>query len=378
MKNNIFERNIIKTIIFFLLIFTCVLDVMLTTAYNFYKKGEKETNNIYTPHPVFYQGLKMSFKSEVSDILGPYSIYSNSLGFRDKASRNILLKSESHRILFMGDSFTEGILLNYEDTFVGIIDSKLSTKPIEVLNAGVQGYSPIIYWRKLKYLIEEVGLKINEVVVFIDFSDPINELAYKLNDDLTIATIPKNAQGLQNTSKPKSFLVSIKHFIFFNTSLLYPVLNFLYDSVGFFGQQGDEWSYLLSGHPYHKWSLDEKKYNRHAKDGVLSMKKYMAKLLKLLDKNGVELTIAVYPWPVHIWHEDLDSRHAKIWEEWSLNENVRFINYFPDIVEQNINKDKKVEILKKYYIPGDVHFNRGGNKLIAEKFLKIYQNNTAQ
>ena len=100
--------------------------------------------------------------------------------------------------------------------------------------------------------------------------------------------------------------------------------------------------------------------------------------MKLLNKNGVELTIAVYPWPVHIWHEDLDSRHAKIWEEWSLNENVRFINYFPDIVERNINKDKKVEILKKYYIPGDVHFNRGGNKLIAEKFLKIYQNNTAQ
>ena len=75
----------------------------------------------------------------------------------------------------MGDSFTEGGLLDYTDTFVGRIDSDLGEKKIEVLNAGVSSYSPIIYWRKIKYLIEDMKLKFDEVVVFIDISDPYDE-----------------------------------------------------------------------------------------------------------------------------------------------------------------------------------------------------------
>ena len=68
----------------------------------------------------------------------------------------------------MGDSFTEGIRLNYEDTFVGLIEKELNKKNIEVLNGGRESYSPIIYWRKIKYLIEELGLDFDEVVLFID------------------------------------------------------------------------------------------------------------------------------------------------------------------------------------------------------------------
>ena len=54
----------------------------------------------------------------------------------------------------------------------------------EVLNAGVGSYSPIIYWRKIKYLIEDVGLRFDEVVVYIDISDAQDEASYyELSDD---------------------------------------------------------------------------------------------------------------------------------------------------------------------------------------------------
>ena len=39
------------------------------------------------------------------------------------------------RIMFIGDSFTEGIMLDWEDTFVGIISDSLKNKNVEVLNA---------------------------------------------------------------------------------------------------------------------------------------------------------------------------------------------------------------------------------------------------
>ena len=78
-------------------------------------------------------------------------------------------------ILFIGDSFVEGVTFSYEDTFVGIIDSVLSKQGIETLNAGRASYSPIIYWRRIKFLIEELGVQFNEVVVFIDISDAQDE-----------------------------------------------------------------------------------------------------------------------------------------------------------------------------------------------------------
>ena len=76
--------------------------------------------------------------------------------------------------MFIGDSVTEGIFLNYEDTFVGLIDKYFEKKNIQVLNAGVATYSPSIYFAKINYFLEQ-GLKFDELVVFIDISDIVDE-----------------------------------------------------------------------------------------------------------------------------------------------------------------------------------------------------------
>src|SRR6056297_1067703 len=104
-----------------------------------------------------------------------YRLRTNSLRFKDTAPRNVPLKADHYRILFIGDSFTEGVGVPYRQTFVGIIGEALSKYGIEVLNAGVVSYSPIIYWRKVKYLLETKGLDFDEVVVFLDISDVQDE-----------------------------------------------------------------------------------------------------------------------------------------------------------------------------------------------------------
>jgi len=54
-----------------------------------------------------------------------YSISTNSLGFKDKTNRQISLKTDKKRLVFIGDSFTEGLGFIYEKTFVGLIDETL-------------------------------------------------------------------------------------------------------------------------------------------------------------------------------------------------------------------------------------------------------------
>ena len=49
-------------------------------------------------------------------------------------------------------------------------------------------------------------------------------------------------------------------------------------------------------------------------------------IAKILDKNNIEMTIAVYPWPSQVYYEDLDSIHVRIWKNWSNKNNVKFIN----------------------------------------------------
>ena len=59
----------------------------------------------------------------------------------------------------------------FEDTYVGIIASKLKNVDTEVLNAGVQSYSPKIYYAKLYDIIYRKKYPISHVVVMISGGD---------------------------------------------------------------------------------------------------------------------------------------------------------------------------------------------------------------
>lgn len=85
------------------------------------------------------------------------------------------LTSPQRRVLLIGDSFTEGVGFEFSETFAGIAAESFAGRGVEVFNAAVVSYSPAIYYSKVRYLIEEVGLDLDAVVVFIDISDIADE-----------------------------------------------------------------------------------------------------------------------------------------------------------------------------------------------------------
>ena len=58
-------------------------------------------------------------------------------------------------MLLLGDSFTEGLGLPFEESFAGRLAARLAERDVEVLNAGVVSYSPSIHHRKTQHLIED-------------------------------------------------------------------------------------------------------------------------------------------------------------------------------------------------------------------------------
>ena len=129
------------------------------------------------PHHWHHHGLDPLYSKQHSQFGLTHVVTTNSLGLRDSAARRVRSQSSSYRLLFLGDSFTEGVGVDYERTFVGRIGSMLPD--VETLNAGVVSYSPHLYFRKLEFLVERQGLKIDEVTVFIDLSDPQDEILYR-------------------------------------------------------------------------------------------------------------------------------------------------------------------------------------------------------
>ena len=95
---------------------------------------------------------------------GLYTFCTDNHGFRYRCDSK--KRGKFFDYAFMGDSFTEGSSVSYEESFVGIFENKTNKK---VANLGVVSYSPKIYLSKLNYLLNN-GFVFAHVIIPIDIS----------------------------------------------------------------------------------------------------------------------------------------------------------------------------------------------------------------
>jgi len=360
---NIFERNQKKTIILFTFFIFVLLDFSVLPIYNFFSnrnnQNEVSLEKTYRiPSNIYHHDLlKNANIKNASWGNRKYQIFTNNFGFKCGLDNEVIsLNSSKNRILFIGDSFTEGIGIEFRNTFVGIISQTLAKNNIEVLNAAVSSYSPIIYWRKIKYLIENIDLKFNEVIVFIDVSDIRDEaLYYSLSKEQTV-----ESQKTTFYERLLSFTQNKTLFLHFSLKFIMKELLWLYFPK----------TDLTKSAIWPDSSLLSPEYG--AKGLTLSTF-YMNKLNNLLLSKRIKLKIAVYPWPEQILSNQYDNKHNRFWTNWANQNNITiydFTSYFFNYDSLNLEFNKKT--ISNYFIEGDVHWNENGHKLIADKFLEFY------
>jgi hypothetical protein len=274
-----------------------------------------------------------------------YVLVTNSLGFKDFTTREVPMTVPDYRIVFIGDSFTEGIGFAYADTYVGLVAAGLKDRKIDVLNAAVASYSPKLYLAKVRYLIEDVGLRFNELIVSLDMSDPSDDIAY-------------HRIGKYYTDRPpapKSSVQQVKDFISENTVLTHFVLKTAKDIV----EPPRETEHWRS-----RWT-DERGYLNHHTLGLELNSRNMDELAALLSRHGIRLTVAVYPHPRQVKAGRLDSPAVTHWQQWASRHNAGFVDVFPRFID---GRDWR-EVVDAYYIPGDIHVNEKGHQVFARAFL---------
>jgi len=111
-------------------------------------KANKESfeNRIYNQDYKYTFKKNVNFKSQYYGYI--YQINTNDLGFRDSSNRT--LDRKKLYSIVIGDSFVEGVGLDFQNTLVGSLNKKLGKKinQFEFLNAGVASYSSYIYKKK--------------------------------------------------------------------------------------------------------------------------------------------------------------------------------------------------------------------------------------
>lgn len=367
-KTSFFERYPRLTIIVLIFIFYVVIDFV--------------TGIFFIPKD--YQAFRIRHQYYHHDILpnqctitrwGPirYHFCSNSLGFRDNHKRDVPIETNKKRILFLGDSHTEAVGVEFNKSFVGRLIKMVDTTHLDLLNASVVSYSPKTHYLKIKYLIEKRKLKFDELFVILDMSDLNNEIAYESFEPTNFS--PLNIIGFRVNKffKNRSSTVYAcnkiierrRNSFFYEHMAMQDDVDLELYSDFFSDFKNAE---LLNNPNFHHVSLwfSDERFKKWAYKSIELAQENMLKLIELCDNHNIKITISVHPWQEQIIQGISETEYVKLWKTFCEDNKVRFINFF----ELFINGENPKIVTEKYYITNDNHWNEHGHKLVADELIK--------
>jgi len=374
-----FFKKLTSVIIIFL-----VFDVVF-----FYFLPENIRSNLYNnrAHRIksFYYHHDLRPMSSFYDQWGyeRYKIYTNNLGFKDISNRTVEFKSRN--ILFIGDSFTEGVGIKYEDTYVGLVEKylKKNNKDIEVLNAGVQTYSTSIYLSKIYHLLERKKLPITDIVVMISGGDIFDDYSkyLDLNDDFILNHIDQKNKYLINIinfyksntltyqlitriTPPKVIPGLIKSF--FNKKelennynerekKLFLITDNEIDKMDFLNRK--DYAYLYSSKEFNDWG----------RDAINQTLENLRKIAEITEEKNINLNILYLYEPVLLLKEPNKKQFIFLIDSLNELENKKVkVNFIKDMYEEY---DNGYDAYRNLFFINDLHWNKKGNIQVAKEIM---------
>tara|TARA_Y100000590_G_scaffold46748_1_gene49510 strand:- start:2220 stop:3371 length:1152 start_codon:yes stop_codon:yes gene_type:complete len=312
-----------------------------------------------------------------------YEIFTNNLGFKDKYNRKVKFKEKN--ILFIGDSFTEGVGLKYEDTVVGIIDKnlKLNSKDIEVLNAGVQSYSTDIYLSKIYHLLERKKMPITDIVLIVSGGD-------FFDDSFKYLDLDKN-YILDHTDQKNKYVIQLINFYKSNT-LIYQFISritppkVIPEIIKSFFKKNNHLDYNLKEKNLKKTSnekllklnflnlkdynyfFSETEFNKWGKQAIDKSMGNLKKIKKITSKYNINLNVLYIYEPILILKQPNKDVINYIISSFKKIEDNNFQFY---TIKNYLNGfENNFEAYKNLFFIGDIHWNKKGNQSVAKEILE--------
>ena len=317
---------------------------LITTAADL----EKSEGKIRVEHSTFHHNLAPNVTTKNAYWGHYYELCTDGHGFKSPCSQRSI-DQKHYDIAFVGDSFTEGVGLPYENTFVGMF-AKNNPK-LKIANLGVVGTSPTIYFNKVKYYVEH-GLRFDHVIAFVDISDVRNE---------ALLYFEENGIVVGRFGEPNRLKLALRDMFPHSYVLLKSIKDHV-ASPAVWDDPDGEWTYRPNSPNYGPKGVSY---------GVKKSMKKMTELYEYLKDHNIKLSVGVYPWMNQLKYDKATNLHQKQWQQFCRNRcemfidaNKRFFDYLARFDFEKTAAD--------LYIPGDIHFSTAGNELIYQALQEAY------
>ena len=280
-------------------------------------------------HGNFKNGIKEYY---ISPIYGKTLFCTDKNGFRNNCKESDV---KNFDYLLIGNIFTEGVNLDYEQTFTGLIKDK--NKNLRFANLGNRSLNINGIEKKITDIINNEYVNFKEVIIFI------GPRFFQANNNVKI--IDKSGS-----------VISIKRLIMNNFYLF----NNLYHWLLYKTNKTKIWAYSKNNHYTKKININEKFINT------------LNNIHKKLKDNNKIMSIVMYPYPYHFLYKNYDTQFIKIIRNFCDLKCSSFINAY-DIFHSKMKNKDSWQFIDEISLPYSMHFNKNGNKIIADsvtRFLK--------
>ncbi len=358
--------------------------------------------SIRRAHLIYHHGFAERATETDSWFGRNVDIATNSLELRDVNERTVPLRSTKHRVLFLGDSMVEGQGVSASEVFPEVFAhiAEENGIPLESLNGGVASHSATLYYYHLLYLLELKGVKIDEVFIFFDISDPQDDIFYRhfvpgdhcflisrriesylSRYSAVFRTFFSHSarNGLAAALKPVCLVMDqawpdpLRRYVPTSENKKFGELMASVDARfsmvrGLNPWEAEVWPKGFMEERF-RWVYDEEMKQRWASQGLQLSRFYLERVAEYLRSKRIPLTIVVYPNPYHL-RGGKPASYVSYWSEFARDEQVGFISMF-DIKPFD---DKDVEkTIKTLFIEGDVHWNEAGHQKVASELFNQWK-----
>ena len=300
-----------------------------------------------------------------------FKVYTDENGYRylGKKNKNQLNKS----IIFLGDSHTYGIGLDYKNSFAGKIEKNF--KNYKVLNLGLPSYSPTIYNYQLKSLIKK-KIKPNKIFLILDVGDLSQEsFRWKHNKEnerpILISEMPrkkeKEVSGWQQFRREnfKGYRMISYHLREFSRTIKKNLKkkNNIQNEVK--KTHWGEFTYT------NKNNLQIKYWKNLSFDATLKkMTKNLQEISSLSRSINSEFYIVIFPWVETLEY----GQNSFDYEKYAIKmckdiECTDLINLFPHFRKL---KKNSANWRKEFYLIDDIHLNKKGQDILYQEIKKKF------
>lgn len=291
----------------------------------------------------------------------------NSLGLRGEDVR-VEKNPDTYRILMLGDSFTMGKGVEDNETFPVLLQASLNRRlsackgrPVEILNAGVDGYAPILSFIQLTRELQP--LKPDMIILNLDMNDLVGEAVYRQQaihgpkGEIIGVLSPED-----DTPMEKFRSWTERNLYFTRLLLIYVNEYFGYSDVRSVVTQAN---FEVLAHTLADDETDRQDQWRDLFDSVMNIKKFA-------DDRGIEFLLTTYPYAHQVNETEgipgiygfvpegaiVSDRSVDIIRKYAADNNIQFVSMFPLF--------RTYEGEDKLYFHYDTHWTPAGQKVMAD------------